>query len=155
MRLACQFHTHCNKKMVGSSSLPLLSIHSLYPLSLPLLSPAGGWGGAVAVVERRPELSGEGAVATFNIVCIWGKICVCATFSPMTSWIWATSPEMLCITSPVLTSVSKNPISCLSTAFRYSRRIRSADLLPMILQQVISACTESETHNSIQEIPKN
>jgi hypothetical protein len=27
--------------------------------------------------------------------------------------------------------------------------------LPMILQQVISACTESETHNSIQEIPKN
>lgn len=84
-------------------------------------------------------MSGEGAVATFNIVCIWGKICVCATFSPMTSWIWATSPEMLCITSPVLTSVSKNPISCLSTAFRYSRRIRSADLLPMILQQVISA----------------
>lgn len=91
------------------------------------------------------------ALGGFSHVFLWIRASclsnvILVTFSPMTSWICATSLEMLCITSPVLTSVSKKPISCRSTALRYSRRTRSADLSPTILQHMISAPTNAHQY---------
>ncbi|WVZ07574.1 hypothetical protein V8G54_020920 [Vigna mungo] len=60
------------------------------------------------------------------------------TFSPIASCMRTVSPDILPITSPVLVSLSKKAISCLSIAFKYKPLILAACLSPVIIQQVTS-----------------
>ncbi|BAS78392.1 Os02g0323300, partial [Oryza sativa Japonica Group] len=60
----------------------------------------------------------------------------------MASWINTVSLDILSVTSPVDVSKSKNVISCLSIASRYSPRMRAACLSPVTIQHDTSAGTQ-------------
>ena len=56
------------------------------------------------------------------------------TFSPKASWMRMVSPDILPMTSPVVVSMSKKAMSCLSIVSKYKPRMRAACLSPVTIQ---------------------
>ena len=68
------------------------------------------------------------------------------TLSPIASWMRMESPEILPMTSPVVDSVSKKAMSCLSIVLKYKPRMRAACLSPVTVQHDTSV---TKPHNYI------